>query len=271
MCSLNTSSAAGRAGGKAHAPKAPVDLAPSPAKDLKYLHRTLRREAKEDAKISGASGRSLPAILFATHGGVPSLVRKCSTRVALSLCLAGELPPDRSSEMLALQEAVSLIVEEEEALLSEHMSALQESAELLSEEGRLLAQVQGNDVIDYDIDAYATRLDQVRPVVSGFSFVSVRPSSCLHQILRRKLDLTSKLLGRLTLFRCVHLCVCPCKCVFCCELCFSHSLYLCVHHACCMYPRPYLMVLVKLAKGRDLQGTSCFGRASEPAVEHVMM
>ena len=63
---------------------------------------------------------------------------------------------------MALHETVSMIVEEEETLLTEHMTTLQENAELLSEEGRLLAQVHGNDVIDYDIDAYALRLEQVR-------------------------------------------------------------------------------------------------------------
>lgn len=37
----------------------------------------------------------------------------------------------------------------------------QENAELLTEEGRLLQQIQGDDVIDYDIDAYATRLSEI--------------------------------------------------------------------------------------------------------------
>ena len=34
----------------------------------------------------------------------------------------------------------------------------QENAELLTEEGRLLQGIQGDDVVDYDIDAYAQRL-----------------------------------------------------------------------------------------------------------------
>lgn len=37
----------------------------------------------------------------------------------------------------------------------------QENAELLTEEGKLLQQIQGNGVIDYDIDAYATRLSEI--------------------------------------------------------------------------------------------------------------
>ena len=41
------------------------------------------------------------------------------------------------------------------------MNIIQENAELLTEEGRLLQQIQGDDVIDYDIDAYATRLSEI--------------------------------------------------------------------------------------------------------------
>jgi kinesin family protein 2/24 len=40
---------------------------------------------------------------------------------------------------------------EEEALLNLHMNVIQENAELLTEEGRLLQQIQGEDVVDYDI------------------------------------------------------------------------------------------------------------------------
>ena len=46
-------------------------------------------------------------------------------------------------------------------LLNAHMNSIQENAELLTEEGRLLAHVQGEDVVDYDIDAYAARLDEI--------------------------------------------------------------------------------------------------------------
>lgn len=41
-------------------------------------------------------------------------------------------------------------------------NGLQENAELLTEEGTLLASIQGDDVVDYDIDAYTSRLDEVR-------------------------------------------------------------------------------------------------------------
>lgn len=42
---------------------------------------------------------------------------------------------------------------------------LQESAELLTEEGALLADIQGDAVVDYDIDRYVSRLDEVRFVL----------------------------------------------------------------------------------------------------------
>lgn len=46
-------------------------------------------------------------------------------------------------------------------MLNLHMNIIQENAELLTEEGRLLQQIQGDDVVDYDIDAYATRLSEI--------------------------------------------------------------------------------------------------------------
>ena len=57
-----------------------------------------------------------------------------------------------------LQRTVEHIFEEEEELLNLHMNIIQENAELLTEEGRLLQQIQGDD---NDIDAYASRLDQI--------------------------------------------------------------------------------------------------------------
>jgi kinesin family member 2/24 len=41
------------------------------------------------------------------------------------------------------------------------MNVIQENAELLTEEGRLLQSIQGDDVVDYDIDAYAGRLQEI--------------------------------------------------------------------------------------------------------------
>ena len=41
------------------------------------------------------------------------------------------------------------------------MTVIQENAELLTEEGRMLQQVQGGDVVDYDIDTYVARLGAI--------------------------------------------------------------------------------------------------------------
>jgi len=73
----------------------------------------------------------------------------------------GETEAGASGDLLDFHEAVSMIVQEEETLLNAHMSAIQEHAELLTEEGALLTRVQGDDVVDYDIDNYAERLDAI--------------------------------------------------------------------------------------------------------------
>lgn len=83
-------------------------------------------------------------------------------------------------ELEDFHRTVEGIFEEEETLLNLHMSVIQENAELLTEEGRLLQQIQGEDVVDYDIDGYAQRLDE---------------------ILQRKQHLIDQLQTRLTTFR----------------------------------------------------------------------
>jgi hypothetical protein len=60
-----------------------------------------------------------------------------------------------------LHHEVETLFEEEESLLNLHMSVIQENAELLTEEGKLLQSVQSEDVIDYDIDNYAHRLESI--------------------------------------------------------------------------------------------------------------
>ena len=78
----------------------------------------------------------------------------------------------QSGELLALHEAVDLLLEEEEQILDAHMTQIQENATLLTEEGRLLQSVQGQDVVDYDIDVYASKLEKVSaPVVTRCVFV----------------------------------------------------------------------------------------------------
>lgn len=77
---------------------------------------------------------------------------------------------------MELHHTVQSLFEEEEALLNLHMNIIQENAELLTEEGRLLQQIQGDDVVDYDIDAYATRLSEI--LDRKASVVGVRVSFC---------------------------------------------------------------------------------------------
>ncbi|OQR96409.1 kinesin-like protein [Achlya hypogyna] len=68
---------------------------------------------------------------------------------------------DEDHSLEELHEVVQTLYEEQENLLRCHMTAIQESAELLTEEGILLSNVQGETVVDYDIDHYAQRLDEI--------------------------------------------------------------------------------------------------------------
>ena len=114
----------GRRGGGVTAASRPAPAAPMPSphnKDLEIMHRSLRANRGESETGDGGS----------------------------------------SAELQNLHQIVSELVEEEENLLHAHMNSIQENAELLTEEGRLLAKVQGEDVVDYDIDMYAERLDEI--------------------------------------------------------------------------------------------------------------
>eukprot|EP01084_Bolivina_argentea_P060308 110184_1 len=66
-----------------------------------------------------------------------------------------------TEEVVELHRTVQSLFDEEEALLNLHMNVIQENAELLTEEGQLLQQIQGDDIVDYDIDAYASRLSEI--------------------------------------------------------------------------------------------------------------
>lgn len=68
---------------------------------------------------------------------------------------------EQSDDVAQLHRTVQTLFEEEESLLNLHMSVIQENAELLTEEGRLLQSVQGDSVVDYDIDQYASRLGAI--------------------------------------------------------------------------------------------------------------
>ena len=63
------------------------------------------------------------------------------------------------------------------------MGAIQGDAALLTEEGELLARVQGDDIVNYDIDAYVTRLEAVRSIPP--SFPSSPPQLLCVQLLER--------------------------------------------------------------------------------------
>jgi kinesin family protein 2/24 len=78
------------------------------------------------------------------------------------------------------QNTVEVLFEEEEQLLNMHMAVIQENAELLTDEGRLLQAMQGESVVDDDVDRYASELDA---------------------ILGRKLALIDQLQGKLGRFR----------------------------------------------------------------------
>mmetsp|Transcript_15273 Transcript_15273/g.15409 ORF Transcript_15273/g.15409 Transcript_15273/m.15409 type:complete len:575 (+) Transcript_15273:126-1850(+) len=73
----------------------------------------------------------------------------------------GDILEGEDQNLAELSRTVQGLFDEEEALLNTHMSVIQENAELLTEEGRLLQHIQGEDVVDYDIDAYAARLDEI--------------------------------------------------------------------------------------------------------------
>jgi kinesin family protein 2/24 len=126
-------------------------------KELEMLHATLRRDGASEAAAPGrASGGKAGRASASSHSDF------------------------KETSLLDYHLVESDLIEEEENLLNAHMTAIQEGAELLTEEGQLLAKVQGRGVVDYDIDEYANRL---------------------HELLARKLDTTKRLLHRLNKFR----------------------------------------------------------------------
>ena len=50
-------------------------------------------------------------------------------------------------------------MEMEDELLATHVNAIKEDAQMLTEEGELISKVQGEGVVDYDIDDYVNRLE----------------------------------------------------------------------------------------------------------------
>ena len=113
--------------------------------DIHQLHMSLRQEAA----AAGGGGRRIDA-------------RRDEKSSAGPVSGADERESYEDSEAVEdLHQTIEDLFEEEEELLNIHMNVIQENAELLTEEGRLLQQIQGDDVIDYDIEAYAHRLDEI--------------------------------------------------------------------------------------------------------------
>jgi kinesin family protein 2/24 len=70
-------------------------------------------------------------------------------------------PPKGINEEIQLRNTVAAVFEQEEDLLNTHMSSISESAQLLTEEGKMLQMVQRDGVKAGDIDAYASRLEEI--------------------------------------------------------------------------------------------------------------
>ncbi|KAH8063336.1 hypothetical protein JL722_2504 [Aureococcus anophagefferens] len=102
----------------------------------------------------------------ARRGAPPPTDAKFATRAGQGAAARDEAKDDVKAgpddpRPAALHRTVDSLFEEEEALLNAHMNVIQENAELLTEEGRMLQQVQGGDVPDYDIDTYVSRLQAI--------------------------------------------------------------------------------------------------------------
>lgn len=106
--------------------------------DLHQLHMSLRNSSGSRSKSGGDEKESADS--------------------------SGDVQEYNEEDAIALEtlhRTVQGLFEEEEALLNLHMNVIQENAELLTEEGRLLQQIQGEGVVDYDIDGYAQRLEEI--------------------------------------------------------------------------------------------------------------
>jgi kinesin family protein 2/24 len=71
------------------------------------------------------------------------------------------LPSSSGGDEEELRRTVQALFEQEEAMLNLHMSNIQENAELLTVEGKMLQNVQGENVNDADIEQYVSSLEKV--------------------------------------------------------------------------------------------------------------
>mmetsp|Transcript_6322 Transcript_6322/g.8536 ORF Transcript_6322/g.8536 Transcript_6322/m.8536 type:complete len:592 (-) Transcript_6322:506-2281(-) len=104
-----------------------------------------------------------------------------------------EVNVEEKSEVAQLHCAVQNLLEEEEELLNLHMSIIQENAELLTEEGKLLQSVQGDDVVDYDIDQYASRLGSILDRKTHLSTLLQEKLTSFRSQLKKEEELSKKI------------------------------------------------------------------------------
>jgi len=114
----------------------------------------------EDAGIAGGrseGGRAgaRAGARGAGAGGAGSSPQKDDLRVLQATLSREGGERGSSGRWLEFHEIMDRIVEEEEQLLNGHMKQIQDNADDLTQEGALLSKVQGNEVVDYDIDGYA--------------------------------------------------------------------------------------------------------------------
>ena len=77
-----------------------------------------------------------------------------------------------------------------------YVHTLQESAELLTEEGKLLQGVQGDDVGDYNIDQYASRLGNILDKKSKLCMDLQKRMSSLRSKIQDEEELSRKIGSR---------------------------------------------------------------------------
>jgi len=188
-------------------PPAPAPAAaakmPSPERDLALVHALRRSELRSrGGGGDGATPRSpAGAAASSSGGGGAAGVKSAATPPGAVRAGAGAaggsgaapavghpkatapaapvaLPPP--SPELSMQLTATAVLEAQEDLLNAHMVAIQENADLLTQEGKLLAGVQSGSADDFDIDAYASKLQS---------------------LLTRKLRTTQALLGQLSRLR----------------------------------------------------------------------
>jgi len=100
-----------------------------------------------------------------------------------------------ADEVAQFHRTVKSLFEEEEALLNLHMSIIQENAELLTEEGKLLQGVQGDGIIDYDIDHYASRLGSILDRKAYLIGLLKEKLTSFHSQLEREEELSKKVVS----------------------------------------------------------------------------